>query len=70
MKHWLDFLYCHSKNSNKQDPDKLSYAILKLYDIDESVNFEQFLFHIDELLNQKQKHYHSFEEEDDYNNDT
>ena len=33
MKDYLDFLYCHSKNSNKQDPDKLSYAILKFYDI-------------------------------------
>ena len=55
MKHWLDFLYCHSKNSNKQDPDKLSYAILKLYDIDESVNFEQFLFHIDELFKPETK---------------
>jgi hypothetical protein len=60
MKHWLDFLYCHSKNSNKKDPDKfISYAILKLYDIDVAVNFEQFLFHIDELLNRKRKHYHS-----------
>ena len=44
--------------------------ILKLFDIDVAVNFEQFLFHIDEMLDQKQKYYHNFEEEDDYNNNT
>jgi hypothetical protein len=36
------FLCYRLKNSNKQDPGKLLFVILELYDIDADADFEQF----------------------------
>jgi hypothetical protein len=38
----VTFLCYRLKNSNKQDPEKLLFVILELYDIDADAYFEQF----------------------------